>query len=58
MEKLVFSSKKEAVEFLQSLSYLYEHSHGFSPSGTYYLRHGEYTAPDFRAVRYKDGWGV
>lgn len=26
--------------------------------GVYYLRHGEYARPDYRAQRYGDGWGV
>ena len=58
MSKLVFKTKKEATEFLRQQSYLYEPNKGFSPKGTYYLCHGEYEAPDFKPVRYKDGWGI
>ena len=59
MKKLVFATKREAVEFLRSQKYLEETNNGvFYPHGTYYLAQGEYSQPDFRAVRYKDGWGV
>ena len=59
MKKLVFATKREAVEFLRSLKYLTEMENGaFYPHGTYYLAHGEYSQPEFKAVRYKDGWGV
>ena len=59
MNKLVFATKSEAVEFLRSQKYLTEMSNGaFYPHGKYYLAHGEYSQPDFKAVRYKDGWGV
>ncbi|WP_314722506.1 hypothetical protein [Haemophilus pittmaniae] len=58
MSKLTFKSKAEAINFLSSRDDLYEHSNGFSPKGTYYLSHGEYSSPDFKAVRYKDGWGL
>ena len=30
----------------------------FYPHGTYYLAYGEYCQPEFKAVRYKDGWGI
>nr|DAR90805.1 MAG TPA: hypothetical protein [Caudoviricetes sp.] len=58
MSKLTFKSKAEAINFLSSRNDLYEHSSGFSPKGTYYLSHGEHSAPDFKAVKYKDGWGI
>ncbi|MBS6026370.1 MAG: hypothetical protein KH899_02020 [Haemophilus pittmaniae] len=58
MSKLTFKSKTEAINFLSSRDDLYEHSNGFSPKGTYYLSHGEYSSPDFKVVRYKDGWGI
>ena len=59
MSKLVFATKREAVEFLRSQKYLSEMDNGaFYPHGTYYLAHGEYSQPEFKAVRYKDGWGV
>lgn len=27
-------------------------------SRPYYLNHGEYARPEFKAQRYKDGWGI
>ena len=57
--RLVFANKREAVEFLRSLKYLTEMENGaFYLQGTYYLAHGEYSQPEFRATRYKDGWGI
>ena len=59
MSKLVFETKREAVEFLRGQKYLTEMGNGaFYPHGTYYLAHGEYSQPDFVATRYKDGWGI
>ena len=59
MNKLVFANKREAVEFLLSQKYLTQMENGnFYPHGTYYLAHGEYSQPDFRATRYADGWGI
>ena len=59
MNKLVFATKREAVEFLRSQKYLSEMDNGsFYPHGTYYLTHGEYSQPEFKATRYKDGWGI
>ena len=59
MSKLVFANKRAAVEFLRSQKYLSEMNNGaFYPHGKYYLTHGEYSQPEFKAVRYKDGWGV
>ena len=59
MTKLVFLTKRDALEFLRGQKYLTEMNNGdFYPRGTYYLAHGEYSQPDFRAVRYGDGWGI
>lgn len=59
MAKLVFATKREAVEFLHSQKYLTQMDNGdFYPHGTYYLAHGEYSQPDYKAIRYKDGWGI
>lgn len=60
MKKLVFNSKKDAVEFLRNIEWLNELSCGnvFFPKGIYYLHHGEFTTPEFKPVRYKDGWGI
>ena len=59
MSKLVFATKSEAVEFLRSLKYLTQMLNGnFYPHGTYHLSHGEYSQPEFAAIRYKDGWGI
>ena len=59
MSNLVFATKKEAVEFLRGMDTLAEMSNGnFYPAGTYYLSHGEYSQPEYKVVRYKDGWGI
>ena len=59
MKKLVFANKRLAVEYLRSQKYLTEMENGnFYQHGTYYLAHGEYSQPEFRPTRYKDGWGV
>lgn len=59
MANLVFSCKKEAVEFLRNMKQLKELSNGnFFPKGIYYLHHGEFETPEYKAVRYKDGWGI
>ena len=59
MSKLVFATKREAVEFLRSQKYLTKMDNDyFYQHGTYYLAHGEYSQPEFKAVRYKDGWGI
>ena len=58
MTKLVFKTKAEAVKFLQEQDYLYEHSSGFSHIGACHLAHGEYSVPDFKPCRYKDGWSI
>lgn len=56
-----FETKSQAVEFLSDLEnkgFLSSHSNGWSETGTYYLSHGEYSQPDYRPTRYKDGWGI
>ena len=59
MAKLVFATKREAVDFLRGLKYLTQMDNGhFYPAGTYYLAHGEYSQPEFKAVRYGRGWGI
>lgn len=59
MQKLVFATKRDAVEFLTMQKYLTQMNNGnFYQVGTYYLAHGEYSQPEFKAVRYKDGWGI
>ena len=59
MCKFVFVTKREAVAFLRSQKYLTEMKNGnFYPRGTYYLACGEYSQPEFKPVRYKDGWGI
>ena len=59
MPTLVFSTKKEAIEFLRNLGNLEELTNGnFCPKGTYYLAHGEYSQHEFKPARYKDGWGI
>ena len=59
MNKLVFANKRAVVEFLLSQKYLTQMDNGnFYQHGTYYLAHGEYSQPEFTAIRYKDGWGI
>ena len=59
MSKLSFATKKEAVDFLKSIKNFGQITNGiFYPIGTYYTKHGEYSQPEFKAVRYKDGWGI
>jgi len=59
MSNLVFATKKEAVEFMRGMDDLVEMSNGnFYTAGTYCLSHGEYNQPEYKAVRYKDGWGI
>lgn len=57
---ITFATKKEALEYLRGLDGYFEHSSGgvFSPRGEYYLKPGEYSSPDYKPVRYKDGWGI
>ena len=59
MNKLSFETKKEAIAFLKSIKNFGQLTDGnFYPLGTYYTKHGEYSQPEFKAVRYKDGWGI
>lgn len=60
MKNLVFDSKKEALEFLSSIEGLSGSDDGkyFIRKGTYYLSNGEYSRPDYKPRRYKDGWGI
>ena len=58
MNKLVFANKREAVEFLRSQKLTEMDNGAFYKQGTYYLAHGEYSQPEFKAVRYGDGWGI
>lgn len=30
----------------------------WSHGGNYLLEHGEYSRPEYKPVRYKDGWGI
>lgn len=56
-----FKTKSQVVDYLNSLvdgGMLFRHSDGWSTVGTYYLSHGEYSQPDYRPSRYKDGWGI
>ena len=60
MNNLVFTSKKETIDFLKSVNGLNsDHAEkSFFPAGIYYLSCGEYSKPDFIPRRYKDGWGI
>ena len=62
MERLLsFRTKRQVVEYLRGkkgLSESEERPGIFSPAGTYVMAHGEYARPEFKPVRYGDGWGV
>jgi len=61
MKRLSFRTKQQVVEYLREKKGLSE-SEGrpgiFSPVGTYVTAHGEYARPEYKPVRYGDGWGV
>lgn len=56
----VFDSKEEAIEFMKGIKNLSQHGSKavWSPKGTYHLKHGEYSQPDYMPAKYKDGWGI
>lgn len=58
--KNVFETKKQAIDFLNSIDWLYSHSDSkkWSLTGTYYTDHGEYSRPDYMPRRYADGWAI
>lgn len=58
--KNLFKTKREAVEFLNSIDWLYSHSDDkkWSTNLTYHLAHGEYSSPDYMPRRYKTGWAI
>jgi len=48
-----FNTKQQAIDFLRQQSDLTEFKSGqFTPSGTYALNNGEYSAPDYKPVYY------
>ena len=55
-----FETKKQALDFLESIDWLTSHSNGkkYSSNRTYYLNHGEYAKPAYYPVKYKDGWAI
>ncbi|WAR45494.1 hypothetical protein [Methylomonas rapida] len=55
-----FATKKQAVDFLNSIEWLDTHSDDkkWSSTGTYYTSHGEYSRPDYQPRRYADGWAI
>lgn len=57
-----FKTKKECREYLNELTeagLLVDSGSGYwYERGTYVLQYGEYDRPDYRPVRYKDGWGI
>ena len=61
MERLSFGTKRQAAEYLRGkkgLSESEERPGIFSPAGTYVTGNGEYARPEYKPVRYGDGWGV
>ena len=61
MKRLSFRTKRLVAEYLRGKKGLSE-SEGrpgiFSPAGTYVMANGEYARPEYKPVRYGDGWGV
>jgi len=56
---MIFATKKELIEWFNSNENYSATSNGnYYPTGTYYLSHGEYSQPEFKPTRYKDGWSV
>jgi len=53
-----FETKQAVIDFLESQDNLHSHSKGYSPNGVYCLSHGEYSKPDFKPCRYRDGWAI
>ena len=48
-----FKTKQDAINYLKSQKDLTEFKPGhFTPSGTYVLSHGEYSAPEYKPVYY------
>ena len=61
MKRLSFRTKQQVVEYLRGkkdLSESEERPGIFSPAGTYVMADGEYARPEYKPVRYGDGWGV
>ena len=53
-----FATKDEALKFLRDLDNYFEHDSGvFSPK-EYCRGYAEYSSPDYKPCRYKDGWGI
>jgi hypothetical protein len=60
MNKLVFTTKRDAVKFLYNIPGLAMSINRkfFYPLGTYMLNHGEYAPPNYIPRWYKDGWSI
>ena len=61
MKRLSFRTKQQVVEYLRKRGGLSESNERpgiFSPAGTYVTASGEYARPEYKPVRYGDGWGV
>jgi len=61
VERLSFRTKRQVAEYLREkkgLSESEERPGIFSPAGTYVTGNGEYARPEYKPVRYGDGWGV
>ena len=53
-----FTTKQDAINWLEANGFEWMDNGSFYRPGTYYLRHGEYERPDYTPRRYKDGWGI
>lgn len=55
-----FATKAEAIEYLNARNELELLNDGktYAPCGVYYLRHNEYSSPEFLPRKYGRQWGV
>jgi hypothetical protein len=59
-DTLSFVTKVEAIDYLNSRHELELLNDGktYAPCGTYYLRHNEYSSPEFLPRKYGEEWGI
>ena len=59
-DTLSFATKAAAIEYLNARNELELLNDGktYSPSDVYYLRHNEYSSPEFLPRKYGKEWGI
>ena len=57
MQESVFKSRLEAINLLESAGMI-KHGVAWYMPGQYICRHGEYSKPDYKPVKTKDGWKI